>query len=93
MLPRLEATYDAYAADDWAEIDRLYDTYDVRVLVHQDVPPEAALPERNPQRQFALDAAASHAGEPVVNAPPPERVILRDGDLTLLRVGPPLDQE
>ncbi len=88
--PRMRATMEAIEADTWEEVDRLYDEYGVRVFVWEELHMEYE-PTEQPQLMFREAARAANPGEPVLNDPPPDRILYQDDLTTLIRVGPILD--
>ncbi len=94
FVPRLQASFDAYYATDWATVDQLADVYGVDVFLFRAHMLDR-LPQVEPMRQMAIEAVRREvtntaAGEPVVPVmyqPPKDRVLWRRGDVTLIRVG------
>ena len=88
VLPRLRDAIAARYADDWATVDRLHERYGVTVWWHVAEDP-TDLPREEPFRSLARRAHDDLEGRPpVLDRPPPGRVLLRDGRVTLIRVGP-----
>ena len=88
VLPRLRAAFAARHAADWATVDALHERYGVTVWWHV-AAEEDKLPREEPFRSLSR-AARARVGDrtPALDRPPPDRVLLRDGGVTLIRVGP-----
>jgi hypothetical protein len=92
VLPRLRDVIRAYYSPDWADVDRLYDLYGVRVIFYRNHQLNYT-PDEEPFRSIALHHwRALGDREPALYRPPADRLLFAAGDVQVIRVGPPDDE-
>jgi len=89
IAEKLHAELAACYADNWADVDALYDRYGVRVFL---VNAERYRPKGSyifsPFNQANRERVKRNKGRFVLMNPPPDRVLFKSGDISVIRVGP-----